>query len=570
MYEAHFGLADLPFRIAPDPRFYVDATPHRVVIRALLERLGRGEDFTPLIGDFGSGKTTVARRMLEEAEPARHVIAELPHMRVEGDELLDRVAEALGMRRPKAAPPMGSLIPQFEALARDGRDALLLVDEAESLSIGALNRLRKLTSVRVEGRASLHVFLVGRSTPAGIEELERIGRPLNIGAPVRMEPLDAIGTHEYILERLRRAGWTGRPAFDARTTAEIHARCHGTPGRINRLCGRILLHLYMQGRHDIDAEVVRAVDELLQSELIGESAALAQPPLAPASPDADTFPIALSTEAADLDLDIEVPGPSPSTAVVPAQRLPDTRLVVQASAATRGSRGGWLQRRGLVQGVAAVVLLVCGGVLWQTISRVATAYSEHSRFEAAAAAFSRQALAAPAHAAAPLRRALPSPAASAPQTVSATLPKSPVPDTADILAVAEQAVAQAPPGAGQSPSAAVVPASLRDSERAAGAAGPDARARRALTVHRGQTASTIKGAPRAPAATATCTLDGATLGLCDRSQARQAARFAAPEPRLVQPREPVPENVRMPTPASACEPVRAALALCVEGARAAP
>src|ERR1700758_868941 len=106
MYEAHFGLADLPFRIAPDPRFYVDATPHRAAIRALLDRLGRGEDFTPLLGDFGTGKTTAARRLLDEAEPARRVIAELPHLRVEGDELLDRVAEALGMRRPKAAPPM--------------------------------------------------------------------------------------------------------------------------------------------------------------------------------------------------------------------------------------------------------------------------------------------------------------------------------------------------------------------------------------------------------------------------------------------------------------------------------
>ena len=177
MYEAHFGLAELPFRIAPDPRFYVDATPHRAAIRALRDRLGRGEEFTPLVGDFGTGKTTVARRMLEEAGPARHVVAELSHVRVQGDELLDRIAEALGMRRPKAAPPMGVLIPQFEALARAGRDAWLLVDEADSVSVGALTRLRKLTSVRVDGRAALHVFLVGRSTPAGMAELERIGRP---------------------------------------------------------------------------------------------------------------------------------------------------------------------------------------------------------------------------------------------------------------------------------------------------------------------------------------------------------------------------------------------------------
>ena len=498
MYEAHFGLAELPFRIAPDPRFYVEATPHRAAIRAMLDRLGRGEDFTPLVGDYGTGKTTVARRMLEEAEPARHVVAELPHVRVEGDELLDRIAEALGMRRPKAAPPMGVLIPQFEALARDGRDAWLLVDEADSLSIGALNRLRKLTSVRVDGRASLHVFLVGRSTPAAIEELQRIGRPLNIGAPVRMGPLDASGTREYILQRLRRAGWAGRPVFDARTTAEIHARCQGTPGRINGLCGRILLHLYMQGRHDLDAEVVRTVDELLQSELSGEPTAFALPPPLPSpplipNPRVETPPPpppVLSTESGDLDLDIEVPPAPPIHTAAAPRRPPPARLAVPLPAARSSLRARSPQRRGLPRGVAAVALLISGGVLWQAISHVAAVYAEQARFEAAAAAFSRQAVAAQAPDAAPLRGSLPSPAASA---LQAATPTPPVAATADALAAAEQAITQAPTGAGQTPSAAIVAA-----------------------------ASAIKAA-RVPAATATC------YGAADR-MLRNCADIPAPAP----------------------------------------
>ena len=563
MYEAHFGFADMPFRVAPDPRFYVDAAPHRMAIRALLDGLERDEEFVPLIGDFGSGKTTVARRMLEEADPARHMTAELPRLRVEGDDLLERTAEALGMNRTEAAPGVGSLIHRLEALARDGRDALLLVDEAQRLGIDALDRLRALTAVRVDGRAALHVFLVGCSAPAGLEELERAGRPLDIGVPVHVEPLDAIGTHGYILARLGRAGWTGRPAFDMRTTAEIHVRCRGNPARINRLCGDILLQLYMDGRHDVDADVVRAVDESLQSEPKGEPAALALSSFAPASRRSDSFMEALSAKTGDLDLDIEIPVASPIAENLPVPRLVDIRLAVPDLPASFIVRGGRPQRGGLRRAAAAIGLLISGGVLWQTISGVAAAYSEQTRLAAAAAAFQGDAT----QTATPWRTAPPSATTSTPQAAPSTLPK---PAAAEIVAVAEQAIAQAPPGAGPTTSAAVVVAGSPEPRHAAAADSHDAPARRALRADSGPTRSTMRTAAPAPATTAACTRDGETLGLCERSPARETARAAVPEPRLAPQGEPAPEPVRAPTPPPACDPVRAALALCPEHPRTAP
>ncbi len=562
MYEAHFGLADLPFRIAPDPRFFVDTAPHRVAIRALLDGLSRGDEFTPLVGDFGTGKTTAARRMLDEAEPGRHVIAELPRIRDEGDDLLDRVAEALGMRRPKAVPPMGSLLPQFEALARDGCDAWLMVDEAESLGAGALNRLRKLTSVRVDGRPSLHVLLVGRSPPAGIERLQHIGRPLKVGAPVCMQPLDASGTHEYILERLRLAGWSGRPVFDAHATAEIHARCQGNPGRVNRLCGRVLLHLYMQGRHEVDAQVVGMVDEMLRSEMSGHPAGIVLPTAAPAAAhahadaDAGAAPRVPSGAGSDLDLDMELPPAEPVKAIVPAGRPAETRLALREPTVPALPRRGRLRSHGVPRGVAVAALLVSGGLLWQTILRVASAYSEQARFAAAAAAYSRQSVATPAHDVAPLLKAALVPAPSTPQAM-------PSRDAEALLARAEQALAQAPPAAGAATTPETVPAGLHDATRAAG---HEAHARRALAAHAGQTPPAARGVAQGPVATATCSLDGASLGLCTRSPARRAT----PEPDPAATREQAPASARKAAPAPACEPVRAALALCPEGTRASP
>ena len=586
MYEAYFGLANLPFCIAPDSRFYVDAAPHRAAIQALQDRLGRGDEFMPLVGEYGVGKTTVGRRMLEEMDRGRHVAAELPRLRIEGDQLFDRVAEAFGLRRPAGGPPLASVIRQLEGFVRDGCDALLLVDEAHQLDISTLRRLRKLTAVRVDGRAALRVCLVGRSAPPGIEELRRIGQPLKIGAPVLVEPLDAAGTREYILERLGRAGWVGRPGFESAATA-IHERCKGNPGRVNRLCGHILLQLYIQGRDDVNADVVRAVDALLQAELRGEPATLMWPPLAPAPAPAPASAPAPATPT---------PTPGPTAAPAPAPFLaqdaptltplaapvhgglrgdalltqlmirtsepprpvmirtsepprPGTGLMVASQDAPSTAHALEPRRRGLVaQGLAAVALLVSGGFLWQMISNLATAHSASTRLAAPRAPA--------AHDAAPARTV----AANQP-----TSPARPLPEVDALLARAEAAIAQSPPGAGSSMPAAT----------AAKVAAPRVPPRLPASRHASATAgredshvAPMRPAPARPvAAPAPCTLEGETLGLCNRSIAREPLRRAAPAP------EPDPASdspagaVRTPPSNPTCEPARAALALCSDSPR---
>ncbi len=569
MYEAYFGLANLPFCIAPDSRFYVDAAPHRAAIRALRDRLGDGDEFVPLVGDYGAGKTTVGRRMLEEIDRGRHVAAELPRMRIEGDQLFDRVAEALGMRRAGGVPPLGSVIRQLEGFVRDGCEALLLVDEAHQLDLSTLRRLRKLTAVRVDGRAALHVCLVGRSAPPGIEELRRIGQPLKIGAPVLVEPLDAAGTREYILERLGRAGWVGRPGFES-AAAAIHERCKGNPGRVNRLCGHILLQLYMQGRDDVNAEVVHAVDALLQAELRGEPATLVLPPLAPATPALAPAP----------------PAPAPVPAVAPAPILveaiptlappavpihvglhgdalmtqltirtsepprPQTALVVPSQHAVSTARALEPRRRGLVaQGFAALALLVSGGFLWQMISNLATARSESMRLAAP--------LAPAAHDAVPVRTA-----AAANQTTS---PARPLPEVDALLARAEAAIAQSPPGAG--PSMPAVPAAQIAAANVPPRLPVSRHARATADREDGHVASTRPLPARPAAAPAACTLEGETLGLCDRSIPPEPVRIAAPVP-LPRPASDSPAGaVRTPPSNPICEPARAALALCPDSPR---
>jgi len=539
MYEAHFGLAQLPFRLAPDPRFYVDAAPHRAAIEALRDELRHGDEFIPLLGDFGTGKTTIARRLLEEVHDGRHLIGELPGMRIEGDELFDRVHEALGLPEGKAPGAADGLVHQLEALARGGRDALLLVDDAHRLQLDALMRLRTLTSVRVDGRAALHVTLVGRSLPAGVEELRNGGRPLDIGAPVRVDALDIDGTRDYILERLGRAGWTGRPAFEPDTIAEIHALCDGNPGRINRLCGHLLLQLFMEGRDDLSPDIVRAVDELLRLELEGKPATAKLPPPAPARRSA-----ARAGEATAANDDLGMPAGVDLALVPPAARMPATtrgaasREVVPLPTAPF-PRPPSPARRLVKQGLVAAALLVGGGVLWQTVYTLAVRHAAQTRLATAAAA------------------ATPAPAPALARAAAAR------PAGDDALALAERTLSQSPPAAGTprpvaaalaAPAAVVPPAAVADTGR-----------QRMHSTHKNRTRSTTTAAlPAAPAA-ATCALESEALGLCTRAKARppvRTATTAAPVAPLAPVRESPPEAVRPVPPPPACDPTRAALALC--------
>lgn len=555
MYEAHFGLSQLPFRLAPDSSFYVDAPPHRAALAAMLDELRDGEEFIPLVGDFGVGKTIVARRLLEEVRGTRHLVGELPGVRIDGDDLFDRVTEALGLGDAHARASAERLVAQLEELARDGRDALLLVDDAHRLEADTLTRLRMLTAVRVDGHAALHVTLVGRYLPAGVEELRRAGQPLDIGTPVRVEPLAATGTRAYILERLALAGWSGRPAFTPDTTAEIHACCNGNPGRINRLCGHLLLQLYMEGRDDLGPHIVRAVDEMLRSELDGEPAAAKLPPPEPAPPPARVARAAV-TDVADRTAEIvptfTLPGPSH----LPAPLRPTAGRAVVAMPAVARSRGP--SRHAMAQGLAAVALLVGGGWLWQTISGVANARAMQARFAAAANAM-------PAQAATPRPNA---PLSTAPPH-AAPVPARPAAD--DVVAMAEQAIARSPPGAG--PQLAAAPAATTLS---AAAANPPRLAtdtggrQHAHAAHKSRLKSLVAtAAAPTPAEVAACTLESETLGLCSR------ARVHAPERAVVAPvvapaRSPSTEPVRTAPPAPACDPNRAALALCPEGPRTSP
>jgi general secretion pathway protein A len=546
MYEAHFGLAELPFPTGQDPRHYVDTAPHRAAVLALLAGFERGDGFMLLTGEFGVGKTTIARRMLAHVDRERHRVAELTSPRIEGDELFDRIAEALGARAVDTGHGLRALSRLLEGLAAGGHDALVLIDEAQRLDIGDLDSLSELAAARVEGRGVLHLCLIGRAAPPGIEALRRMGRPLNLGATVSVGPLDAAGTRAYVLARLNRVGWVGRPSFDEGAFVEIHVRCDGIPGRINRLCGHILLQLYMLRRDDVNAEVARAVDDLLQCELDGVPSTLELPP----SDGITSIP-----ETAALLTAQNLSGRRRSGGAVALATLPG-----YAPGPNR-----W--RRRWIPGAALAVALSSGCIGWYAMSGHRLSRAEEARIVAAwaMATSAAEPRAVPA-AAAPMPRLTLAALAAASLSVAATTP-------AALESAAPQTIAQSP-GAG--------PAAIAREPATAGApetmAAPDS-ARTALTVatlapqrlrggaaeeglrtRRVRTENLRPAGPTTTAAPAACSVEGETLGLCHAPRVPGPMRDAAREPAGDSPPRVLPAGPLRPP----CAPAQAALGLCPE------
>lgn len=428
MYEAHFGLSDLPFRIVPDLRFYVDSVPSRTALTALRQGLAGTAPFLVVTGGSGAGKTITVRKLLAELDRSRYAVADVSSAGLDRDELLRAVTVAFGMPEADSGDLPESLRSLLERIRGGGRTALLVLDEADGLGVASLRALADLAAAGAGGAPGMFVCLVGLNAPPGLVELERLGQPLGIGATCRLRPLEAAETREYILHRLRRAGWTGRPAFDAAATDAIHAQSDGIPARINLLSNRILLALSGKASNVVDAELVLAVDELLKSELAGQSppavltranaepgASMAELPAAlpktsPAGPDfapaasagsmgasiapgraergpmpggtdhalhgftIDDFPV-LHMLAAESRLTaspasgaVRLPQQSEPGATPGSSVVPlDARPAALASLPAKGAPAGVARRRMLLPGLVVALVLAGGALLWWTV-----------------------------------------------------------------------------------------------------------------------------------------------------------------------------------------------------------
>lgn len=263
MYAAYFGLRHEPFSIAPDPRYLFMSERHREALAHLLYGLGAGGGFVLLSGEIGTGKTTVCRLFLEQI-PANCNVAYIFNPKLTVTELLQSICDEFHIDVPQLQQHVPTvkdyLDPLNQFLLREhaqGRNNVLIIDEAQNLSAEVLEQLRLLTNLETGERKLLQIILIGQPELRNMlarPELEQLAQ--RVIARFHLDALTAAETTQYIQHRLEVAGLTRPLPFDRSAMQRVHQLARGVPRRVNLLCDRALLGAFAGGLPVVDRATV--------------------------------------------------------------------------------------------------------------------------------------------------------------------------------------------------------------------------------------------------------------------------------------------------------------------------
>lgn len=263
MYDQFYGLNGRPFQLTPDPQYYFESGTHRKALSYLGYGLAQGEGFIVITGDVGAGKSTLVGHLMQSIDRSRLTAANIVTSQLNGNDMVQMAAESFGI--PTAGQDKASTLRGIEnylhAEARAGRRCLLIVDEAQNLSVDAIEELRMLSNFQLGSQALLQIFLLGqpefRDLVQSSQELEQLRQ--RIIATHHLQPMEADEVEPYVIHRLSRAGWVGNPQFTPDAFAELYAQTDGVPRKLNTLMSRVLLMGAVEQLSVIDGDLVSAV-----------------------------------------------------------------------------------------------------------------------------------------------------------------------------------------------------------------------------------------------------------------------------------------------------------------------
>lgn len=273
MYHQYFGLDEAAFSIAVNPKFLYMSEQHREALAHLLYGV-KGGGFVLLSGEVGAGKTTIIRCLLQQL-PKDTEIAFILNPMAEARDLLHAICEELHIEVPSddcSIKQLSDLLMQkLLANHAEGKRSVLLIDEAQLLSVDVLEQIRLLTNLETSTEKLLNIILVAQPEIQSLLAQPRL-RQLSqrITARFHIEPLSLEDCQRYIEHRLRIAGkQVQQTIFSRSIIKKIHNFSGGIPRLVNILCERCLIGAYAHNSNQVNSKVYR----LAYQEVVGTAPA---------------------------------------------------------------------------------------------------------------------------------------------------------------------------------------------------------------------------------------------------------------------------------------------------------
>lgn len=261
-YLDYYSLKEHPFSNVVDNRFYYKGTQHSEALVRLKYAIDTKKGLAVVIGDIGTGKTTLARRLLDELDESVYeaVLLVVIHSAVSADWLLKKLAIQLGVADIKddKVELLSQIYRRLYELGEQGKAAVVIIDEVQMLkSKEIMEEFRGLLNMEMpEGKMVNFIFV-------GLPDLDSVlslDEPLKqrVAVRVRLRALSEENTKDYVIHRMHVAGCPKNPFTDSAIKA-IFQYSSGVPRLINTICDNALLDGYLFKANAIDEAIIRTV-----------------------------------------------------------------------------------------------------------------------------------------------------------------------------------------------------------------------------------------------------------------------------------------------------------------------